>query len=54
MVMRRATYVHFSVWSFLAGLNYCATLQVGLYNPMENVQVHDLMCYCIELILKLS
>ena len=25
-------------------LNYCATL--GLENPMENVQVCDLMCYC--------
>ena len=27
----------------LTGLNYCATL--GLENLMENVQVHDLMCY---------
>ena len=32
------------VWSFLIGLNYCGTL--GLENPMENVQVGDLLCYC--------
>ena len=31
------------VWSFLIDLNYCVTL--GLENPMENVQVHHLMCY---------
>ena len=33
------------IWSFLTDLNYCVTL--GLENPMENVQVHDLMCYCM-------
>ena len=33
------------IWSFLTGLNYCVTL--GLENPMENVQVHNLMCYCM-------
>ena len=32
------------VWSFSAGLDYYAIL--GLENPMENVQVHDLTCYC--------
>ena len=28
------------LWSLLTALNYCVTL--GLENPMENVQVHDL------------
>ena len=33
------------IWSFLTGLNYCVIL--GLENPMKNVQVHNLMCYCM-------